>query len=290
MTPSLIDDGPLQSSPLHNSQDTVLAPSAPLASQITPGSNFDISNLTYTPFMGSIMDGSPTTAYERIGKEDEILQVGCMKVMRPEDTLLVLMLSNKSKHTLTDVTTTVQIPDHFSFELFADPIVRINTKTFTLAALPAAKTALEVISLKHKKLGYNLAITSQVQYTCEGRRTNVSDCNIRVEINDLLRPNVVTIDVVGSVWAQHTHESKAKFTLATPVGTSTEFLARLKKDMSIHPVQVIGHEGIGAATLLSGETLLMHVMVGAQSVDITIRSKDKSFTDVVMRYLHHLLR
>jgi hypothetical protein len=240
--------------------------------------------------MGSITDGSPTTSYERIGKEDDLLQVGFVKVLRAEETLVVLMLSNKSTYTLSDVTTTVQIPDHFSAELSADPLVRINAKTFSLAALPSARTVLEVISIKHKKHGYGLAITSQVQYTCEGRRANVSDCNIPVEINDLLRPHVITIEVVGKVWALHTHESKAKFTPATPVGSSSALLTRLKTDLSVHTVQVIGSEGIGAASLLHGELLLMHVVVGPQSTDITVRSKDKSFTDVVMRYLHRLLR
>lgn len=268
----------------------MLAPSAPLASQITPGTDFDISNFTYTPFMGSIMDGSSTTKYERIGKQDELLQVGFVKVLRADETLFVLMLSNKSQHTLTDVATTVQIPDHFSADLSADPLVRINARTFVLAALPASRTALEVIGLKHKKHGYNLAITSQIQYTCEGRRTNVSDCNIAVEIADMLRPNAITIDLVGKLWALHTHESKAKFTPATPVGTAAALLARLKTELSIHTVQVIGNEGIGAASLLQGELLLMHVMVGPQAADITVRSKDKSFTEVTMRYLHRMLR
>ena len=252
--------------------------------------------------MGSIMDGSPTTAYERIGKEDELLQVGCVKVLRAQETLLVFMLSNKSPtYTLSEVTTTVQIPDHFSAELSADPLVRINAKTFSLAALPTSRTVLEVISLKHKKHGYNLAVTSQVQYTWEGRRTNVSDCNVPLEICDFLRPHPITIDLVGNLWALHTHESKAKFTPATSVASSSALLTRLKTDLFVHTVQVIGNEGIAAASLLNGELLLMHVVVAVaagaagavdvtSTVTVTVRSKDKSFTEVVIRYLHRLLR
>jgi Adaptin AP4 complex epsilon appendage platform/Adaptin C-terminal domain len=263
-----------------------------LAGQITPGINFEVSNLSYTPFLSSIFDGSSTTSYECIGKEDGQLQVGSVKVRRADETLVVLLLSNKSAQTLTDITTTVQVPEHFSFELQADPLIRIppDTKTFSLSALPPSKTALEVIRMKHKKLGFNLAVIAQVQYTSEGQRTIVSDCNVFVEISDLLRPHDITIDAVGKVWHAHSHESKAKFTPATPVTSSSALLARFKTELSVHTVQVIRNEGIGAASLLNSELLLlMHVLVLPQSVDITVRSKDKSFTEVVMRYLHKLM-
>lgn len=277
------------------SSDNVLAPSAPLASQVTPGSNFEVSNLSYTPFLGSIFDGSPSTTAVPIGKPDKQLHVGCAKVMRADETLLVFVLGNKSTQTLTDVVTSIQLPEHFSVELVADPVVRASAQTFSLSALPPGKVVLEVVRLKHKKLGFNLAVIAQVQYSSDGRRTNIADCNVHVEISDLLRPHVITIDQVGKVWHTYTHESKTKITPAVPPESSSALLEKLKAEMGIHTVQVIRNEGIGAAKLLNGELLLMHVQVGPQAVggvavDVTVRTKDKSFTEVVVRYLHKLLR
>lgn len=215
--------------------------------------------------------------------------------MKANETLVVFLLSNRSTQTLTDVVTSVQVPEHFSAELVADPLVRISNLTFTLSALPADKTVLEVVRLKHKKFGFNLAVIAQVQYSCEGRRTNISDCNVHVEISDLLRPHVTNIDTVGKVWHTYTQESKAKITPAVPVESSAALLAKLQEEMGVHTVQVVRNEGIGAATLLGGELLLMHVQVGPQAVggqaiDVLVRSKDKSFTEVVIRYLHKILR
>lgn len=221
------------------------------------------------------------------------MQVGYAKVLRKDETLVVLLVSNKSAQGVTDVISTVQLPEHFATELSADPLVRISgTNTFHLASLPPGKTALEVLRLKHKKHGFNLAITIQVQYAFEGRKVAVSDCNVLLEISDFLRPHVINTDSFGKLWGTHPHEKKAKLTPAVPITSSAVLLEKLKTSASAHPVQVIGNEGIAATSLLgnTNELMLMHVLVLPQSVDVTIRSKDKSFTEVVMRYLHKLLR
>lgn len=220
------------------------------------------------------------------------MQVGCIKVWKKDETLVVLLVSNKSTKGVTDVVTTVQIPEHFAAELSADPLVVTGNSSFTLSSLPASKTALEVIRLRHKKHGFNLAITAHVQYSVEGRRVVVSNCDVLMEINDLLRPHVIHTEAFGKLWGTHPHEKKAKFTPAPPIQSSSALLTKLKTAMSVHPVQVIGNEGIAAASLLElpSELLFLHVLVLPTSVDVTIRSKDKSFTEVVMRYLHKLLR
>ncbi len=242
-----------------------LAPSAPLAGQIVSGTNFDIANLSYTPFLGQVFDpSSPSSQNERIGRDDERVRVGYARVWKKDETWIVFLISNKTAQAVQEVTTSVNVPEHYSFELAADPLVQCNpaNTSFTLASLPAGKTVLEVVKLRHKKHGFNLALTAQVQYAYEGRKSAITDCNVIMEISDLLRPHPLTTDVFGKNWIAYPHEKKAKFTHSEPVGNTSSLLEKLKTNMMVHPVQVIGGEGIAVASLLqSPELLLVHALV-----------------------------
>lgn len=221
--------------------------------------------------------------------------------MKQDHALLVFFLSNASAGTITDVNLDVNVPDHFSAEDSADNVVRINftntIHTFSVSSIATHITIVAATKLRYRKHGFSLSVSGNVKYrapaanaTTKGKESSLSSWQIPIEINDMLRPITLNTDAFGKQWAAHTMEKKARFTPSTPYSSAALLLEAVCKGLNIKLVQLIGNEGIAAGQLINGDMCLMHALVVGLAVDITIRTKDKSYTEVVSRQLSKIIR
>ena len=232
---------------------------------------------------------------------DATVRASYVKAFKKEDTIVVFFLSNANAATITDVCFEVTVPDHFAAEASVDNIVRVavnnNVQTFTVPSIGTHITVVIAIKLRHRKHGFNLALLGNLKYrtpaantATKGKDISLPAWQIPIEISDMLRPLTLNTDAFGKQWAAHAQEKKARFTPTTPFASSAALMDVLCNGLYIKLVQLIGNEGIAAGALVNGDVCLVHASVVGLAVDVTVRTKDKSFTEVVVRQLHKIIR
>lgn len=91
----------------------------------------------------------------------------------------------------------------------------------------------------------------------------------------LLAPYPVNIQQVGQLWGQLASEKRVQ--IPTSVASCQELMNRLQASMNIHPVQIIGQEGIAAGRVLPGtDPCFLHGKLSMQPprAELLVRTRD----------------
>merc|ERR1719223_1533575 len=105
---------------------------------------------------------------------------------------------------------------------------------------------------------------------------------------DLFRPAQMQTSQYGQAWKQYTHESRFQVR-PTSVATPAEFMARVQRDLHLHPVQTINTENIVAGRLVQAMPpgapfghpsmlLLLHCKVSPGMLACMVRSAEPQFS------------
>merc|ERR1712151_788641 len=89
----------------------------------------------------------------------------------------------------------------------------------------------------------------------------------------ILGPLQVTTAQVGGMWGQLPSQREAQ--LSTSIGTCQEMMVRLQTKLNVHPVEIIGMEGIAAGRVLPGnDPCFLHGKLAPPQLHILVRCRD----------------
>ena len=105
---------------------------------------------------------------------------------------------------------------------------------------------------------------------------------------ELMRPQPITTAQFGQLWPAHPAEWKGQAYSAC--GDKPQaFMQLMVGSFQLHPVEIIGMECIACGKLVGSDiTVLVHGKLGlmaGRAIEITVRTKEKRFTDVLQRQL-----
>lgn len=207
------------------------------------------------------------------------LRVGAYKVYSPNDSHLVLFVSNTSSATLSNIR--IQLRSKILQIGFdpngADecPIRLENATTATIGKLDAGQTGVAMAKFgvnTPTQVTFGQPIGGDVRYSAGQFALNV---NFGAE--DLIRPARITTPQFQNNWKI---VKGAQLTASVQGGSVTniqEYNKRLKK-INIHPIQIIGKEAIAATQLWSmtnhNQTLpvLIHATLNGSSLTCVIKT------------------
>merc|ERR1719229_864678 len=88
-----------------------------------------------------------------------------------------------------------------------------------------------------------------------------------------LGPLQVTTAQVGSTWASLPSEQRVQ--MSTSCGTCQDMMTRLRSSLNVHPVEIIGTEGIAAGRVLPGnDPCFLHGRLAPPRIDLLVRCRD----------------
>lgn len=97
----------------------------------------------------------------------------------------------------------------------------------------------------------------------------------------LLVPLQITTAQVGQTWASLANERKSR--ISTSLKTIPEMMQRLQSGVNIHPVEIIGMEGIAAGQVsASGSPCYLHGKLQPPFLDMIVRGGDAGVVDQVL--------
>lgn len=89
----------------------------------------------------------------------------------------------------------------------------------------------------------------------------------------ILAPLQITTAQLGGMWRQLPSERRVQ--LQTPVRTCQDMMARFQSFLNVHPVEIIGTEGIAAGRVLPGQDpCFLHGKLAPPRVDVLVRCRD----------------
>eukprot|EP01113_Clastostelium_recurvatum_P042806 TRINITY_DN6977_c0_g1_i2.p1 TRINITY_DN6977_c0_g1~~TRINITY_DN6977_c0_g1_i2.p1 ORF type:complete len:1301 (-),score=435.89 TRINITY_DN6977_c0_g1_i2:44-3634(-) len=298
---SSLMDGLATSSSSSSPGSGVLAPTSGLATQVKRIDNYDLPHLNYTPYMRSLLEGSNHSSTSLVSNSS--VRVSLMKLTHSKDELgLVLLVSNVTQGaTLHDVTCSYQLspPDTLTAMLDADAGVEVlealgpNTKA-RLAQLPPRTTLAQGLHLRFKKHTFQNSVAVSVSYSPGPGQAPVilPAQTIPIDLVDLLRPCRLQTEQVAAVWGSYSQSRTLSIQPSLrPIASARDAIDAL--NMTV--VQIIGNEGIGASEMITThDKVLVHAKTDqAQrppNVEITVRTQDKFFTEVVTRNVYKFIR
>merc|ERR1712217_853701 len=89
----------------------------------------------------------------------------------------------------------------------------------------------------------------------------------------ILAPMQVTTAQVGQTWGSLASERKIQ--IATSIGSCQDLMQRLQSGVNVHPVQIIGMEGIAAGRVLPGnDPCFLHGKLAPGRLELLVRCQD----------------
>mmetsp|Transcript_114585 Transcript_114585/g.348629 ORF Transcript_114585/g.348629 Transcript_114585/m.348629 type:complete len:125 (+) Transcript_114585:3-377(+) len=89
----------------------------------------------------------------------------------------------------------------------------------------------------------------------------------------ILGPLQMVTAQFGAMWG--TLPAERNVQIQTSLGSCQELMARLQSSLNIHPVEIIGMEGIAAGRVLPGnDPCLLHGKLSPPRLDIIVRCRD----------------
>ncbi len=163
------------------------------------------------------------------------------------------------------------------------PFLSANASAVVLVSLAAGSPASLVEGGVSVKIGYNHPIS--------GQPANMN-LVLPLTYSDMLRPLQISTPDFGNRWKVLAAE--ARHSMRSSCVSSAELMSRLQS-LKIHPVQTIGVENIAAGCLVHGTSappspILVHVKVGAGTLEILVRSSNKQLSANVLKHLSFFLQ
>lgn len=105
---------------------------------------------------------------------------------------------------------------------------------------------------------------------------------------ELMRPQVITTPQFGQLWPVNHAEWKGQ--VYSGCGDKPQAFMKLLSDaFQLHAVEIIGMECIACGKLVGSDiSVLVHGKLGlmtGRALELTVRTREKRFTDVVQRHL-----
>eukprot|EP00928_Gymnodinium_smaydae_P010252 TRINITY_DN13848_c0_g2_i1.p1 TRINITY_DN13848_c0_g2~~TRINITY_DN13848_c0_g2_i1.p1 ORF type:complete len:194 (-),score=50.31 TRINITY_DN13848_c0_g2_i1:118-669(-) len=104
----------------------------------------------------------------------------------------------------------------------------------------------------------------------------------------ILAPLQVTTQQVGGMWGSLPTERRVQ--IPSSVVSCQDMMLRLQRGANIHPVEIIGNEGIAAGRVLPGtDACFLHGKVAPQRIEMLVRCRDPGVAQKVVELCQRVL-
>ncbi len=221
--------------------------------------------------------------------DDPNLHVGYVKVYRPESTIILLYVSNKSDAPLSDVRLELKIPDGFAVTYVSEPGLEGNETGFRVASIAPKCTAICTAKLLWRKHAASLATSGTVRFFTSKKEPRGTSFTIALGIQDVMRPEQVPANDFPHLWQASSQEKKMTVPQSKIGGSVMTLHDAFKPLLNMHPVSMAGQEVRAAAVLAGTEKLVLVSAVAGLTLSLTVRSNDTFLSDLVLKSLKNVL-
>ena len=225
----------------------------------------------------------------QIVADDANVNVGYLKVFRPDSTMVLLYVSNKAETAHSDVRLELKIPDAFNVTFVSEPGLEGLQNGFRIAELPAFSSCICTIQLQWKKHSVNLAASGTLRLFTSRKEPRGTSFTVPLGIQDIMRAESISPQDFAQLWQSSSQEKKVTVP-QSKVGQNVITLNDAVKELlNMHAVQMVGQEVRAAAILCGTEKLILVTLQAGMSLNVTVRSNDTFLTESVLKSCRALL-
>ncbi|XP_035669970.1 AP-4 complex subunit epsilon-1-like isoform X1 [Branchiostoma floridae] len=213
---------------------------------------------------------------------DEIVRLSLCKVWKPEEFVVVLFMTNHSSNrVVADVCAKLEPSSNFQCYIG-------GTESSCIVEEKIAPCSCSVHSahLTCKAPALSMHLGGELSYkdhTLTNRRLFFT---CPVQLSDVVRSLELTTEQYGEKWPLTSHDKRLKLEISK-VTKVAGIMDMLQGRLGIHPVDIIGNEGIASGSLLQQGLCLLHVKVttkvNTSTVELWVKSNSQLFTECIVR-------
>jgi len=207
----------------------------------------------------------------------------------PDRTEVALFLQAQVPTGVRNLAMQLEPPSCLRTSIAASPPAEARAARVTLLNLHGGSAFLTATGACVQPLVSEVAILGQLSYADpQAAEPRLLSFKLPLSPYDLMRPHVITTPQFGQMWPVHGAEWKGQAYSAIS-DKPPVFMQLMASRFQLHPVEVIGMECIACGKLVGSDiTVLVHGKLGlmaGRALELTVRSKEKRFTDVLQRAL-----
>jgi len=214
---------------------------------------------------------------------DSNVRVSLTKVLKPDQLVVVIFLTNQKQSQQSGVTLAVEPPSNMKAYTASG-----ETDLTLYTDIPGFGNVTHVITLLPSSPAINMSLQGQITYKDSMATQQRLFFDTTIHVSDVIRPLEITTQEFGKKWSSFSYEKKLK--ISSSLKKPAEFMKAMEKLFNFYPIQVIGNEAIAAGTFLPAVTCLAHGKMAGTQLEFWVRTPSSLLTESIAKTAQALLK
>jgi AP-4 complex subunit epsilon-1 len=216
--------------------------------------------------------------------QDANLRLCMTKLLKPDQLVLVLFLTNQKQASLTGVSLSLKPSSNLQAKTGSGEV----DLTFQ-TSLAGFATSIHVVTLVPSSPAVRMNLQGQLAYNDPLATNKRLFFDTTIPTSDFIRPLEISTQEYGKKWPSLSSEKLFKVPAAA-TKTVSQFMDTVRSKLNLHPIQIIGQEGIAAGTFLPKMPCLVHGKVTSTNLDLRIRTSSSLLTDSLAKHVEQVFK
>jgi AP-4 complex subunit epsilon-1 len=215
--------------------------------------------------------------------QDASLRLSVTKLVKPDQLVLVLFLTNQKQASLTGVSLSLK------------PSSNLQARTGNGSAdlgfqtsLTSFATGVHVVTLVPASPALRMSLQGEAAYSDSLATNKRLFFDTVLSVSDFIRPLEISTQEYGKKWPGLSSEKILNIPATPSVKSVAQFMDTVRSRLSLHPIQIIGQEGIAAGTFLPKIPCLVHGKVTSANLDLRVRTPSSLLTDSLAKLVERV--
>ncbi|CAI8050729.1 AP-4 complex subunit epsilon-1 [Geodia barretti] len=217
--------------------------------------------------------------------QDASLRLTVTKLVSPDQLVVVLFLTNQKQASLSDVTLSLKPSSNLTAKA-SSGVTDLSFKT----SLTGFATGVHVVTLVPSSPAPRMSLQGQVAYSDAMATNKRLFFDASLLVSDFIRPLGLSTQEYGKKWPGLSNERTLNIQSSPNTKTVAQFMDTLRSRLSLHPIQIIGQEGIAAGTFLPKIPCLVHGKVTSANLDLRVRTPSSLLTDSLAKLAEQVFK
>lgn len=202
------------------------------------------------------------------------------KVWKPNETVVVIFVTNTSQGLLTNVVLDFQVPFSYCARYGGDPVPQVQGNRICLASVTPGCAVPVTVTLTVQSITMQSPADSALVVSVGNMGGSLFPIGLRIV--DIVRSLTITTAEYASKWKILREEKKVRVS-PTAVSLPKAFMDLARVKFGMYGVEVIEKEAILSGQTVDGRLILMHTVVNQGTLDITVRCQDRLLVEFIAR-------